>query len=269
MSRVADYIERIDDPSLPPLILDHPADGPLLEWMVHLAAEDGEVQGDEFALLQRLRADLAPGALLAWAASVAVRPPDLEPLRSIVVDPVERFDLLRLAARMVAMDGEVAEAERGSLWDLAELLSLPDGDVERALDEVLATGRAVSEERVRDALRHMRWEALLPSRDPAGPELSAVVPEGATPLCTASVGGEEVMALFAEGLALRCDDGTAFVRWEEIARYTRIPVVGAAFHLQTTDGRELSIRDPRLGDAGALVDQVFERPPVRRRVPRS
>ena len=116
----------------------------------------------------------------------------------------------------------------------------------------------------RDALRHMWWDVLVPSRDPLESDLEGVVPPTARPICTIRLGEVEIAGLFAEGLAARFDGGSAFVRWDEIRSYTRVPVPGAAFHLRTRDGRDHAMADPRLRDVGALLDLAHGRKPIPR-----
>src|SRR5690349_12375918 len=135
MSRVRLFLDRIDDPTLPALEPGDPRDAPLLALLVHLAALDGVVQGDEFALLQRLRPDLEPGALLAWAADTAAEPLDLDAIVTSTSSVDERWDVLRFAARMVGMDGEVDQGEAKRLAELARKLGLPIDAARRVLDD--------------------------------------------------------------------------------------------------------------------------------------
>ncbi|MCA9494338.1 MAG: hypothetical protein KC621_30640, partial [Myxococcales bacterium] len=132
------------------------------------------------------------------------------------------------------------------------------------LDEVIARGGAVDEALVRDALRHMCWDVLMPSRDPLESDLERAVPPGSRMLCSIRLDEDEVAGLYAEGLAARFDDGAAFVAWDDILSYTRVPVPGAAFHLRTRDGRDHAMSDPRLRDVGALLDLAHGRKPIPR-----
>jgi uncharacterized tellurite resistance protein B-like protein len=267
MSRITDYLRLIDDPRQPGLQPGHPSDPALLSLLVHLAAEDGVVGGDEFALLQRVRADLAPGELLQWASDEAREPLDLQGLTAAVTSEEDRWNVLRFAARVVAVDGDLAVVEVGMLDQVAHHLGLPDGAARQVLDEVIATGGPVSEEQLRDALRNMWWDVLQPRHEALSGPLARVVPAQSTPLCSVLLQGpldEEVAGLYLEGLAAQFDSGPAFVGWAEIRHYTRVPVPGAAFHVRTTSGRHLSMTPPRLRDLGALVDHVYGRRPARR-----
>jgi hypothetical protein len=165
---------------------------------------------------------------------------------------------------MVCLDGELAESELGVLRELANRLGLPSVAPQSVLDEVVARGGAVDEQMVRDALRHMWWDVLVPSRDPLESDLDAVVPPDARQICSIRLGDSEIAGLFAEGLAGRFDAGSAFVRWDDIGTYTRVPVPGAAFHLRTRDGRDHAMADPRLRDVGALLDLAHGRKPIPR-----
>ncbi|NCG21851.1 MAG: hypothetical protein GWP91_22770, partial [Rhodobacterales bacterium] len=105
MSRVSQYLELISDPGLPPLSPGHPSDGVLWALLVHLAFSDGVVHGDEFALLERVRADLDPGDLMEWAMTQAMEDFDMASLTAVVARGEIPLDVLRFAARMICLDG--------------------------------------------------------------------------------------------------------------------------------------------------------------------
>jgi len=263
MARVDQYLALIDDPGVPSLGRPHPDDDVLLALLVHLAFSDGVVQGDEFALLKRVRPDLDDGELMMWAMEEAGRPLDAEGLARVLASPQDRWSGLRFAARMVCLDGDVAEEELTELRRLAELLELPLARVQEAVDEIVASGMT-HPDALTDALRHMFWDTLVPDRDELESDLASVVPEGAGAVCRVLLHDDsEVAGIFTQGLAARFDHGPAFVRWDEIERYTRVPVPGAAFHLLTAKGNH-SMSDPRLRDVGALLDVIYGRVPVNR-----
>lgn len=263
MPRPRALLDAIDRPDLPAPAVGAD-DGPLWSLLVHLAADDGAVGVDEFGLLARLRPDLDEVALLALTNRLAEAPLDWSGLAARygggkAVD--DAMDVLRVAARMVALDGVVAAAELGTLRELARVLGLPESAPQSALREVVAEGGGVTIDQVREALRNMWWDLLIPSRDPLETDLEGVVPPGARLLCSIRLGDAEVAGLHAEGLAARFDHGPAWVAWDQIATYTRVPVPGASFHLRTRDGVDHAMVDPRLRDVGALLDLVHGRQP--------
>lgn len=262
MSRVRALLRLIDQPTLPPLSPGDPADPALWSLLCVLAARDGEIAVDEFALLRLMRADLAEDQILARVDEAARAGIDWDGLRAVATDASAAMDVLRVAARMVALDGVVADAELGELGEVARHLGLPETAPRDALREVVAEGGPVQPATVRDALRNMWWDVLLPSRDPLESDLDRVVPPGARPLCSIRLDEQEVAGLFVEGLAGRWDAGPSFVAWDDIATYTRVPVPGASFHLRTRDGRDHAMVDPRLRDVGALLDLVHGRQPL-------
>jgi hypothetical protein len=265
MSRPRALLDAIDRPDLPPPE-PKPEDAPLWSLLVHLAADDGSVGMDEFGFLARLRPDLDDAGLFAWANPISEAPIDWPGLARFRGEGA--FDVMRLAARMVALDGEIDAVELGILDELARVLALGAGAPRASLDEVVARGGGVQLEQVKDALRNMWWDVLLPSRDPLESDLDQVVPPGSTLICSIRLGNEEVAGLHAEGLAARFDGGPAWVAWDQIASYTRVPVPGASFHLRTRpqegapEGVDHAMVDPRLRDVGALLDLVHGRAPL-------
>jgi len=259
MSRVDDYLALIDDPDAPALELGHPADGPLLGLLVHLAYSDGRVQEDEVALLALVRPDLNRDELLNWAGEESLTPFDMSTLREIAATNTGRRNILRFAARMVCLDGDVAEEEVWSLQQLAVVLGLPDDAPEGVVNEIVARGGEISRDRVAQSLRNMLWRELIPQRDDLGEALAGLAPSDTDPVCVITLDDEEVAGLFYEGLAAHFDDGPAWIAFDDVDSYTRVPVPGAAFHLHTRDGRHLSMSNPRLRDLGALFDFIYGR----------
>ena len=259
MSRVDEYLALIDDPDAPALETGHPADGPLLGLLVHLAYSDGVVQDDEAALLARVRPDLEHTALLDWAADLAKTPYDMSSLTEVAATNTGRRNILRFAARMVCLDGDIAREEIWSLKQLAVVLGLPDDAPATAVDEIVARGGEISRELVAQSLRNMLWRELIPRRDDLEPTLAALAPTDTDPVCVITLDDEEIAGLFFEGLVAHFDSGPDWVLFKDIATYTRVPVPGAAFHLHTRDGRHLAMSNPRLRDIGALLDFIYGR----------
>jgi uncharacterized tellurite resistance protein B-like protein len=259
MSRVRAFLDRIEDPKLPPLEPGDPRDRALLSLLVHLAAIDGTVESDEFALLQLLRPDLSAGELLSWVADTSGEPLDLDEVVNSTSSIDERWDVLRFAARMVAMDGDVQQLEASRLGELARKLGLPVTAARHVLDEVVATGGPVDESRVRSAVEGARWARLTVGSEPPGWDLRAT----GELLATLKGGDDVVAAIYTDGLAVRLTAAgpPAFVRWVDLRSYTRVPVPGSAFHLRTWDGRTLATTDERLREVAALADRVYARGP--------
>ncbi|MCB9676773.1 MAG: TerB family tellurite resistance protein [Alphaproteobacteria bacterium] len=258
MSRVAEYLELVDEPERGALDGTHPHDEPLLALLVQMAYSDGIVQDDELALLSRIRPDLDVAGVMEWAAGVAERTFDPRVLAAAITSPADRWTTLRLATRMVCMDGDVADEEVGILRDLAEVFDLDDEAPDRAVAEVVAQGGPIARERVSASLRNMMWDRVEPTRDEPEVELEGVAPEDATHVCTMKIEDEEVAALYFEGLLALFEGGPKFVRWDEIRTYTRVPVPGASFHLHTNRDH-LKMSDPRMRDVGRLLDYIYGR----------
>ena len=258
MSRVNQTLALIDDPTLPPLDPGHPADAVLQHLLVDLAYSDGVVQGDEFALLQRVRPDLDPSELMSWAMETAETPFRDASLARLAAEGEDPMDLLRFAARMVCLDGDVADEEIKRLARISAALKLDPAAPQRAIDEIVATGGAVKPARVLDALRNMLWRVVRPRRgDPERPELVAAAPAGAEAVCTLEVEGTEHAALYTDGLLALFADGARFVTFAQIAKYTRVPVPGAGFHLHEADGTHHEMADARMAELGALLDFLY------------
>lgn len=260
MTEIDELLRLIDEPdyvcSRPPVS----EDDPLLGMLVQLAFSDGVLQDDELALLERLRPDLDAQGVREWLARFDHPTFDARHVAA-VVDADAAWKVMQIATRMVCMDGDVAEEELQILQDLAEALRLDERAPQRAVDEVVATGGSLPEERVLASLRNMLWERLEPSRDePAGP-LREVVPKSAEHVATMSMGDEEIAALYLDGLAAMFEEGPRFVYFADIRTYTRVPVPGASFHVHT-DAAHLKMSDPRMRDLGELLDYLYGRDPI-------
>lgn len=259
MSRVSDYLGLIDDPARPSLTPGHSADPVLHHLLVDLAYSDGVVQGDEFALLQRVRPDLDPADLMAWAMEQSETPFPLTTLARLVSQGEDALDLVRFAARMVCLDGEVAGEERERLGEIARAVGLDAGTPDRVIAEIVARGGAVDSKRVLGALRNMLWRVLAPRRGgPDDPGLAAAS-GGREAVCTLECDDVEVAALYEDGILCQFDGGPGFVLFATITAYTRVPVPGAGFHVHTADGRHHACSDARMADLGALLDFLYQR----------
>lgn len=258
MSRVTELIALIEDPDREAVEDRHPLDAALLELLVFLAYSDGVLDPDELALIGRMRPDLEPAEVRRWVDEQADITFDSSAMAEALPDPVERWSVMRLATRMMCIDGDIAEEELSVLADLADALQMDPAAPSRAVREVVAAGGPVSQDRLLSSLRNMFWRSTRPTRDEPEGALAEVAPEDGEHVATVTLEGEEVAALYVEGLAAAFASGARFVPWAEIRTYTRVPVPGASFHLHT-DTVHLKMGDPRMRDIGALLDYVYGR----------
>lgn len=260
MSRVKQYVALIDRADAESLRPGHFSDPVLGHLLVSLAFGDGIVQGDEFALLMRVRTDLGPTECMEWALELSQTPFDFSSLKSLVASGEQGEDILRLSARMVCLDGEIAEEERAQLQSIAGELGLGPDKVDAVISEIVAVGGPVLQQSVAHALRNMLWKILVPRRGSLGaPDLLAVAPKS-DPVCVLEAENDEVGALYSDGLLARFESGAAFVPFADVATYTRVPVPGAGFHLRDTQGTHFAMADLRMSDVGALLDCLYRGP---------
>lgn len=255
MSTIDALLELIGDPerrAAEPLIAP---DDPLMDLLVHLAFSDGVLADDELALLVRLRPDQTVHQVREWLQRFDHGTFDA---RAVAAAGHPPFKVLQLATRMVCMDGDVAKEEIVILEDLAEAMHLDEEAPKRAVDEVVAPGGALPEERVLASLRNMLWRKLEPTRDEPSGELGAAIPGDAEHVATMLHGNDEVAALYLDGFAAYFEDGARFVRFDEIETYTRVPVPGASFHVHTLK-EHLKIADGRMRELGQLLDFLYGR----------
>lgn len=121
MTRVEEWITAMSSPD-GWLRLGHPADAALLSLVVHAAFSDGQIQPEEFAVLERLLPGMESGAVLLLAATALEAPMDFRGLMAAVPEPPDRRRLVRLAAAMVWRDQRVARAELGFVGALLEAI---------------------------------------------------------------------------------------------------------------------------------------------------
>lgn len=256
MTRVDELLALIDDPSRP-AAGPGADDDPLLALLVHLAFSDEVLQEDELALLERVRPGKSVGELMEWAIEIQERALDLDELRRALPTEEERWSALRLAARMICMDGDLDALELEDLDRLAKAFALGGDPVRTVVREVVAEAGTPDVDHLLRSLSSMFWEELVPAHGGVEGELAAAVPEGAEAICSMHFGELEVAGLYREGLVAAFESGIDFVPWEEVARYTRVPVPGAALHLRMADGSSRSVADPRLRDIGQLLDRIY------------
>ena len=232
-------------------------DDPLLCMLVQLAFSDEVLQEDELALLERVRPGRSATELMEWALGIYGTPIDVEALRNVLPTEVERWDCLRLAARMIFMDGELDDSEIADLAVLAEGLELPASAAEVVVGEILAIAGAPDIQRLKRSIASMFWESLTPRRESLAGPLNEVVPGGSQLICTMSAGSDELLGVYDEGFAAVFESGPRFVPWADVRRYTRVPVPGAAIHLGLSSGERLSVVDSRMKDMRPLLDRIY------------
>ena len=256
MTRVDELLALIDDPSRPATDSGED-DDPILALLVHLAFSDEVLQEDELALLERVRPGKDVSEVVEWAMEVHTQPLDLDRLRAALPSEEERWSALRLAARMICMDGDLDDLELEDLAKLARAFALGGDPVRTVVREVIAEAGTPDVDHLMKSLSSMFWEELVPAHGGVEGELAAAVPEGAEAICSMHFGDLEVAGLYREGLVAAFESGIDFVRWADVERYTRVPVPGAALHLRMSDGSSRSVADPRLRDIGQLLDRIY------------
>ena len=133
MARVDEYLERVDNPRLPALTPDNPADAVLLAMLAHVSFADGLVDDAEVAFLSRVLPGRDPDALRQWAITMGSRPFDYRVVAKVLTTEEERWKGLRFAARMAWKDGVLENEERIVLDSLSYALELPPGAVDRVI----------------------------------------------------------------------------------------------------------------------------------------
>jgi uncharacterized tellurite resistance protein B-like protein len=256
MTRVDELLALIDDPSRP-AVDPGDDDDPLLGLLVHLAFSDEVLQEDELALLERVRPGRSPAELVEWCLEVSAEPFDFAALTAALPTVEERWTAMRLAARMICMDGDLDDLELKDLSRLADAFEMDGDAVRTVVREVIAEAGTPHPDHLMRSLAGMFWEDLVPEHGGVTSELALVVPDGAEPICTMNFGEIEVAGLYMEGLAAHFESGADFVPWESVERYTRVPVPGAALHLRLEDGSTRSVADPRLRDLAQLLDRIY------------
>ncbi|MBN2798735.1 MAG: TerB family tellurite resistance protein [Deltaproteobacteria bacterium] len=259
MPSVDDYLDRLDEPR--PLLLDDPSEEALLALLILVAFADGVLQEDELQFLLGLLPEQHPEALRSYAREVARNKARwLARLSAALPSVEERWKGLRFAARMAWKDGELSVEEGLLLDDVAQTLGLPTGAVDEVLLEMAGRPGEASlpREQLRQVLRDLRWDVMkIQGGALSSADLLAEAPAGGDLVTRIGLDGVEVMGLFTEGLLGRFIEGVAFLPWESIVTYTRVPVFGASVSLHTEDGRSWTLVDSRLRGVGMLLDHLF------------
>jgi len=266
MARVDEYLERVDNPQLPALTPDNPADAVLLALLAHVSFADGLVDDAELEFLSRVLPGRDPDALRQWAVTMGSRPFDYRVVAKVLPSEEERWKGLRFAARMAWKDGVLENEERVVLDSLAYALELPPGAVDRVIHVLSGRGRSdIDADRILGTFQKMGWDAVDWGEGSVQEAWAAVVPSDATGVLRIGLDGVEVLGFYREGVAARFREGPAFLKWTDVYAYTRMPTIGAAVKLHTEDGRAWTLTDFRLSGLGAMLDRLYgagrERPP--------
>lgn len=258
MARVDEYLDRVDNPQLPALTPDNPADAVLLALLAHVSFADGQVDDAEVDFLSRVLPGRDPDALRQWAATMGSRPFDYRVVAKVLPTEEERWKGLRFAARMAWKDGVLENQERSVLGQLATALELPLGAVDRVIHELSGTGRAeIDPERILGTFQKMGWDAVDWGEGAIQDPWAAIVPAECRGVLRIGLDGVEVLGFYREGIAARFREGPAFLRWTDIYAYTRAPTIGAAVKVHTEDGRAWTLTDFRLSGLGAMLDRLY------------
>ncbi len=261
MARATDLLALVDDPSRKGLNLGDPADDALIALLAHVAFADGVVDDHELAFLEKVLPGRDREALRAWAAEAGTIPLDLDLVAEVVPDPEQRWACLRFAARMAAKDGVIADAERELLASLVEALALPSEALPRVLAELSGNARkGVSHDVLADAVRSFPWRAVQHGAGVMRSELGKLLPPGSQVLHRVGLDNVEVLGFTAEGVVARFLEGNAFIPWDDIVTYTRVPTLGASLQIVTESGRRWTLVDHRLNGLGALFDRLYGTP---------
>jgi hypothetical protein len=230
----------------------------VLGLMVHVAFSDGIVHEDEFTLLQELMPRRDPNELLDWVHTTAEEPLDHEALARALPDEADRWKTLRFAAQMAWTDRQLNSSEVQLLVSVAAGLGFGLDAVETVLNDLVGRVHAkVTTAEVDAALAGMRWEELVFVPGPPHSGLARVVPGGAVVRGCLLLDGVERIAIGDTGFAASFREGEAWVGWNEVRSYSRVPVFGAALRLETRDFRARTLGDVRLRVVGALLDRVY------------
>jgi hypothetical protein len=257
MARVDEYLALLRGESNS-LETGHPADDAMLALLVHVAFSDGHVDDHELAFLQRVLPGRDEESLRTWVQAACADPIDLIAVAKALPTQDERWKGLRFASRMAWKDGYLAVEEQSLLERLADALALPDGAVERTLQETAPRSTPLEADKIIAALQSMKWSAVqLAGGDLASDDLKEVVPAGAKMVCRVGLENVEMLAVFDHGVVARFREGISFLPWDDIVTYTRGFGLGTSVQLHTEDGQRHTLVDSRLSGIAVLLDRLF------------
>ena len=258
MARADEYLALLDDPSAPPPAGSHPADPSLIALLVHMSCADGFVQEEEFEYFEKLLPDRDASEILEYVAETAATELDFAEMSRQLGSDEERRGAMRFAARMAWADRVLEMQEKLPLIRMASYFDFHEDEVEHALESVIGRPEGeVSPEAVVEAMIGMHWTGARLEERGLLSELKQVAPPDAMSVACLLVDGEERAGLYDQGMAAFFEEGAEFLRWNEVSTYSRLPLLGAALRVVTTDGRVLTVRDSRLKDVGTLMDRDY------------
>ncbi len=261
MPRVDDYLDLVDDPARRALTPGDPADDALLALLAHVAFSDRELDPGELAFLGRVLPGREEADIRDWVRGAGSRPLDLQQVAGALPTVEERWKGLRFAVRMAWKDGVVQDEERTLLQKLVWALELPEGALDRVIDEVQAQVQGqVTADKLSRALQRTPWGAVQLADGGCRQKLKLTTPEGWSGVARVGLERHEVIGFYVEGLVAQFLEGPVALRWSDIVAYTRVPTLGAAVQLHTEDGRTLTLVDHRLRGLVALLDRLFREP---------
>jgi len=258
MARASDLLALVDDPSRQGLTVGDPADDALIALLAHVAFADGTVDDRELDFLQKVLPGRDREALRAWASEAGTMDLDLEIVAESLPETEERWACLRFAARMACKDGVIAEPEARLLERLVQAFELPEEAIARVIDEVRGlAGGTVPAKRLAEAVGSLSWRAVQHGTGVMRSDLRALVPRDAEVVHRIGLDNVEVLGFTTKGLVGRFLEGNAFLPWDDIVAYTRVPTLGASVQIVTEFGRRWTLVDHRLNGLGALFDRLY------------
>lgn len=241
------------------LNLDDQADAALLALVARVAFSDNDLDDAELAFLSRLVPRRDPAQLAHWVRAVSAKDLDYAAVRAALPSPEDRWKALRFAARMAWKDGAFDGGELRYLSHLAVQLELGESAADRVLEDVqVAPSGELAPEAVAAALGDTAWSVIeVMASNPESGELVACAPDGAELIHALSLDGEAIIVLFTTGMSACFAEGTSFVRWSDIAAYSRVSTFRASVEIFLEDGSTRTLVDSRLRALTFLLDRWF------------
>lgn len=241
-----------------------PAADAILHLLAHMANSDGVLHEGELAFLASILPGRTPEALRRWVREVGSEPPLMEEVAEAIHDDDMRWTCLRFTARMAWKDGELQDEERTFLEELGRTLGLPTFAVDRVLREMEPSTARFTTERIIDAIKSVKWNAVKIASGPiASADLAAVALPGDVCVCRIGLDKVEVIGVYESGLSARFLEGPCFLSWSEIVSYNRGFGLGSAVRLLTEGGVAYNLVDARLTGLCMVLDLLLggdERP---------